>query len=531
MTSKVSVLIVGAGPAGLTMAIELYRRGISFRIIDKQLKPIDTSNALVLHARTLEIWKEQGILDKALQNGVIIKAIEIYDNDKHLLHLGFDSINSMYPFALCYPQSETEKLLLDYLTQHTISVEMQTDIIDLQNKPDSITCKLKNSADEIEEVHCDWLIASDGAHSYVRNALNIPFDGKNTSQHFIIADFNSRSPLLSRDFFIFLSDDGPLMITQFHKDRCRLVAEVSQDPDLKEAQSASVEQLKNIVTKRCPYAFDTSDPTWISGFTVRERLIKTYQQHHVFFIGDSAHVHSPAGGQGLNLGIQDAYNLAWKLALVIQQKSDPALLTTYEAERRPVAKSVLTFTNKLTDFMSTQNSLYIHIRRVLLKLIARYTPLKKRIVSTFSQTNLGYQYSTLTKDYLSLSAKPIAGSSVFSIHFDKNQTLLDLISGTRFCILIFSGNYDVTINQIVELETEIEYEHPGMFKFIFINKDPYFHSWKKDKIFDENAKIHDSYQIRLASIYVIRPDKYIGFRGNFSHQEKLMHYIKTILLS
>ncbi len=530
MGSTVPVLIIGAGPAGLTTAIELHRHKIPFRILDKNKKPVKTSNALAIHARTLEIWEEQGLLEKALAKGVIIKAVDFYEHDQHILHLSLDLINSVYPFTLSLPQNLTEELLTDFLKENNIFVEMEKEVTSIEEKEQHVICKTKNTHGEIEEINADWVITCDGAHSFVRKYMNIPFVGNEAHQHFVLADFNSKSPLLSQSFFIFLSNDGPLIVAQFSKKECRIIADVSHDNDLKNSTTVSYDQLKKLVSERCPYVFDVQEPSWTSGFTIRERLTKKFRHGKIFFVGDAAHVHSPAGGQGLNMGIQDAVNLSWKLAFVIQNKANAAILNTYHNERYPLAKSVLRSTAALTRFISINTRFFYVFRRFILNLLATFRFLRKRLTTQFSQTGIRYTDNYLTQDHLFFLSGPLAGTSLLDIQYALNKKLSDSLRGIENYLIFFGGENDINFEEAMQLRDRIAQKYRGIFKFILINKQKYFASWTDQTIFDENHLIHNGYRIKVPSIYFIRPDKHIGFRGKMTDKEKLMKYLEKIFI-
>lgn len=531
MLSSTTVLIVGAGPTGLTMAVMLQRYGIPFRIIDEKVKPVSTSNALAVHIRTLEIWDDLGLLEDALALGSKIHSANIYAGNKKLATLDFDAIKTHYPFVLSLAQHDTEKIMLDYLKKRNITVEMGVELKGFEHNAKEVIATLKHKNGDTEILHADWLIACDGGHSLIRNILDIPFIGKELDQHFVLADIESHS-LSEHDVNGFLSENGLLLSIPYNKKYLRVIAEVSEDAELRTAESLSAEQIQQLIINRSNLKLNFAEAKylWSSRFWIHQRIIPNYRYDKVFFVGDSAHLHSPAGGQGMNTGIQDAYNLGWKLALVIQNKAKPNVLGTYQTERYDIALRVLRDTTVLTKIISIHNSFLIRIRNFLISLVMKSAKVRHKAVNKMSLLAIQYHDTLLVKDCLPSQPGPLAGTRMLDAKY-KHQRLFDLVRGGNFVLLMFSGSSGcLNVDNFLQFQTTIKEKYQDLVRCILINTKNGFENWDAPSIFDVNKTIHQEYSVtKNPCLYLIRPDKYIGFRGGLEHQDQLQQYLAVIL--
>ncbi len=525
---KTPVLIVGAGPTGLTMAVELKRHGIPFRIIDKQTKPVITSNALAAQTRTLELWDDEGLLPTVLNKGAAVRGINIYSLGEKILHLDLDNtiLETPYPFVLGIAQHQTEAMLLEHLTQHNIQVEMNVELTTFTEKPNEIIATLRHSSGEIEHVNTQWLIACDGAHSAIRTQCNMAFSGQDLAQHFILADLKITTELLHNELHIFFSADGPLLFIRFNEDTFRIIADVSKDARFTTNQPPSFAQIQELIHQRYPYPIQLAEPIWTSSFWIHERIMSSFKVNNIFFAGDAAHIHSPVGGQGMNTGIQDAYNLAWKLALVINNKAYPAILESYQAERYPFAKSILRGTTFLTRFITLHNKWLCKLRNVILTYVLKSKHWRKKIFSTMTQLNIHYKNSALITDVLNNEPGPKAGTRMLSLPRDNNIELINFVRGPQHSLLIFL-NSETELAPCLQLKETIEKNYPGLMQFILISTRDKLTGWNETIIEDKEGKIHQQYQAKQPMLYLIRPDKYIGFRSTLEQANELMTYLKT----
>lgn len=511
MQNILPVIIVGAGPTGLTMALELTRYGIPVRIIDKAIKPVVHSNALAVQTRTLYAWQDMELLSHALSLGEKVNGFNLYSGNKKLASINLNLLDGDINFVLGLSQHETEKMLIERLREKNITVEMEVNIIDLQEREGNIKVVLQHKDGKQEELNTEWLIACDGGHSFVREKINIPFAGKELSQHFVLADAVVQSDLAKNEGHFFISDKGIFLFIQFDKKYSRIIVEVSNDPALKEAKSLTYAQVKELAEKLCPVKLNISEPIWTSGFWIHENIIANYRHKHIFFAGDAAHLHSPAGGQGMNTGIQDAYNFAWKLAYVLQGKAKEILLDTYQTERYPVAKNILRGTTFLTNIITTHNHLLQKLRNAIILNFSKIRFIQKKIIKTLTELEIKYSSSFLVKDCVPWQGGPKPGT------FDPKLAAIKRDAG--FTLMFFAAK---THQADAFAEFRNNFKYASLVKCIYINND--VSGWDGASVVDENLELHKNIGIKKPSLYLLRPDQYIGFRGELKHKSELEKY-------
>ncbi|MBV9687232.1 MAG: FAD-dependent monooxygenase, partial [Alphaproteobacteria bacterium] len=331
MTEKTKVLIVGAGPTGLVMAHELARDGIQCRLIDKAPHRAMESRAIAIHSRTMESFELMGLTDDFLAVGQRIAGVNLFGGKDPIAHVDFGSLETRYPGVLGVPQDETERLLGQRVAKLGLTIERNTELVGLSQRGSGVSARLRK-ADQIEEIDADWVMGCDGAHSAVREQLGIPFSGSTYPEHFVLADIKVEGEIDHNQAQVWLAGDGPLAFFPLPEDRWRLIV-INSPPNWK--GQPSLAQCQQLLNERGLTRLRLADPRWTAVFRIHRRKAGQFRQGHVFLLGDAAHIHSPVGGQGMNMGIQDAFNLAWKLSRVIRNIGDPKLLDSYEAERKP----------------------------------------------------------------------------------------------------------------------------------------------------------------------------------------------------
>ena len=330
MATDSQVLVVGAGPAGLFMAAELNRHGISCRIVDKNDGPTHETRAASIQARTLAILESIGLTDELLQAGNICHAAATYTSEHKLIkHLTFDELDSAFPFVLLLPQSQTERIVARYLARLGTEVEWRVELVAFEQDEDGVRTTLQHPDGGQETAHVSYLIACDGAHSPVRHALGVSFSGDDYPTDFMTADVHVDWKLPRDEQAFFFAAEGMLASFPLPRERAALVADIGlaqgDHPPLGEP---ALEDLQAIFNARTPGGV-LSDPIWKVYYRVHCRQAERYQVGRVFLVGDAAHVSSNIGGQGMNTGMQDAYNLGWKLGLVLNARSPATLLDSY----------------------------------------------------------------------------------------------------------------------------------------------------------------------------------------------------------
>jgi 2-polyprenyl-6-methoxyphenol hydroxylase-like FAD-dependent oxidoreductase len=428
-----SVLLVGAGPVGLTLACELARYQIPVRILDKAPQRTDKSKAIVLWSRTLELLDrgDQGS-SAFVEAGFKVDGVNIVAADGHVVgHVRMDSVASPYPYALMLPQSETERLLEERLQRLGVSVERSTEAIALAIGTNGVQATLRHGDGREETVHADWLAGCDGAHSIVRHTLAAPFSGETMGSDWILADVHMKGyPFPDTEVAVYWAREGVLPIFPISPGRYRIIANIPpsggdhpRDPTLEEIQA--------IVEQRGPKGVKLFDPIWLSGFRINSRKVASYRSGRVFLTGDAAHVHSPAGGEGMNTGMQDAFNLAWKLALAIHGTCGEALLGTYSPERSGVGDEVLKNTARLTTIGTLRNPIAEELRNIAGRVALGLAPVQHAFANQMSQVSVGYPESPMNGPrhgslHLAPGQRmaPIAGAPPFGAGDEPRFTLL-----------------------------------------------------------------------------------------------------------
>jgi 2-polyprenyl-6-methoxyphenol hydroxylase-like FAD-dependent oxidoreductase len=401
---KTDVLIVGAGPVGLTMASELARYGLSVRIVDKNTQRTDKSKAIVVWSRTLELLNRMGsgVADRFVQAGLKAEYANILAGGEQIAHVDLSIVDTPYKFVLLIQQSETERLLEEHLAGLGGRVERQAELESFDQNADRVTCNLAHADGSKESTEVSWLIGCDGAHSTVRHGLGMTFEGNTMLTDWILADVHVSGiegpPAVSIHWHV----AGVLALFPLGGTRYRVIANVGESAcsGIGEHGTPSLEEVQRILDVRGSKGLVASEPVWMSSFTINERKVADYRAGRVFLAGDAAHVHSPAGGQGMNTGMHDAFNLAWKLALVSRGLCDTEpLLMSYSAERSAVAKLVLEATGRATTIALMRGEAKQSIRNHIASLVFGLAPVRHLMANVLSEVAVGYPNSPLNSSH------------------------------------------------------------------------------------------------------------------------------------
>ena len=395
-----TVLVVGAGPVGLTMAAELARYGVTVRIVDKAAARTDKSKALVLWSRTLELLERAGCADGFVAAGLKASGANFIADRKRIAHVDLTRIPSRYAYGLMLPQSETERLLEAHLLSLGVEVERQVELSALVQDSDSdgVGVTLRHADGRDEALRTDWLVGCDGAHSTVRHALALPFLGETLQSDWLLADLHLTGlPTPPNELAMFLHQDGVLAIFPIAPGRYRIIADIGKSSGPHPA-APTLAEVQAVVDRRGPGGVALADPVWLSAFRINERKVKEYRAGRVFVAGDAAHVHSPAGGQGMNTGMQDAFNLAWKLALVCRGtcRAEP-LLGSYSAERGAVGEMVLADAGRLTALAVLKNPLAQAARNIAAGALLGLPAVRHAMAARLSEVAVSYPDSPLNR--------------------------------------------------------------------------------------------------------------------------------------
>jgi 2-polyprenyl-6-methoxyphenol hydroxylase-like FAD-dependent oxidoreductase len=510
------VLIVGAGPTGLSLACQLVRYGIDFVIIEKKAGVTTRSKAIGVQARTLEIYEQLGVAAQALDRGQIAGKIRIIANGKvrgqvDLADMGQDL--SPYPYLFVLEQSKNEQLLYDYLQSHQQAVRWQTELEQFTQDAMGVTAQVKTADSESETIVAKYLVGCDGARSPVRHALGLSFEGSTLERLYYVVDAQIDWEFSADAGYGCISRDSlTFFFPMAGEKRYRIVGTFPEgfDQNIGEILYETIEQRIQEDTK---LALDISSVKWFTAYKVNTRAVNQFSVGRCFVAGDAAHVHSPAGGQGMNTGIQDAYNLAWKMAFVIKGYASAKLLETYNEERLPNAQRLLETTDRAFNILVGSNWFYSFMRMNILPLVAKYAIgrdfVGKNIFSAISQIRINYRNGSLSQHNDDQAFRVKSGDRMPYFLVDR-ASIYDQLRSPKFHLLDFSDS----ARSSLDLQQEFGNEYDDLIAFKHIPLSP------------QIAEIFGTIQpFKL----LLRPDNYIGLIAPEIFSANLKTYMRGAL--
>jgi 2-polyprenyl-6-methoxyphenol hydroxylase-like FAD-dependent oxidoreductase len=508
------VLVVGAGPTGLTLAAQLRAFGASVRIVDRQLDRVHESRALGVQPRTLEVLRGLGVAEDLVARGNDAVWVQLHAGGRvvriRLFGLGLD--DTAYPFLLFVSQAETEQVLGDHLAGRGVPVERGVEVVGFHADPDAVTSTLRHRDGRTEQVRARYLVGCDGARSTVRRGAGIPFEGGAYPQTFALADLEIDG--LDRDAaHAFLGQVGILLFFPLGRPASwRMLAMHPSLQGRREPARPSLEELQALADAMTGGGVGLRDPVWRTYFGLQHRQASRYRAGPVFLAGDAAHVHSPAGAQGMNTGIQDAWNLGWKLALVGRGIADEALPDTYDAERRPVGGFVVRFTDRAFAVATSTNPL---VRALRTRLVPRVLPLGLRFdravadgFRTVSQLNIGYRHSPAAEEGRpALRRGPRAGDRLPDARITREgqETWLGAaLAAPSFHLLLCGPPGDWHVSQL----TALRHRYPDTLAVHHLTRKATLGT-----LHDLGGDLFARLGVDGTAQYLIRPDGHIGYRA------------------
>jgi 2-polyprenyl-6-methoxyphenol hydroxylase-like FAD-dependent oxidoreductase len=440
------VVIVGAGPTGVLLAIELARRGVEVRLLDKQPARSRETRAIGIHARTLEVLHQLGMVEEFLELGHRVSGVSFHTRARRHLHARFGLVDSFYRFMLTLSQAETQRILEQKLESLGVTIERSVEVIDVERDVTGTAVSVRRPGEpEVRTITADWLVGCDGARSIIRRCLGVPFEGDDYSQDWLMTEVSIDTPLRRDHFHVFAYTPAVLAAFPLPERRWRVFVPQVARRAVAEREAPTLEEIEQLVAERAPVGMRISNPTMLAAFRCYRRHTKIMRSGRVLIAGDAAHVHSPAGGQGMNTGIQDAFNLGWKLAMVAQGGSTSDLLDSYEAERLPVAQGVLALTHGLVKTFTMTSPPKRWLRDRLLPAAMALPTAERRYINRLAQVSHKYTDGPLSSRNPRLQAARVASGErlpdVAGLELGgKPVRPLDLINFDGHTLLVMTGH-------------------------------------------------------------------------------------------
>jgi 2-polyprenyl-6-methoxyphenol hydroxylase-like FAD-dependent oxidoreductase len=537
--SSVDVLIVGAGPTGLALAAQLVQFGTRFRIVDRSFDRARESRALAVQARTLEFLDTLGLADPLVARGRTSTRLVLHLGARTVAEVRLGEVGSAdtrYPFVLFVSQAETEQLLHDYLASSGVTVERGVELTGFEATEPHVHCTLRDASAREERVRASYLVGCDGAHSTVRKGTGLSFEGGSYPQDFVLGDVEADGPLETGAINSFAAGGGLAMFFPLGRPATWRVIAMStgrqdhQPGDAAVTSDLSLSALQGMVNAPTGRSVRVRDPAWLTRFHLHHRQVAHYRAGRVFLAGDAAHIHSPVGGQGMNTGIQDAWNLGWKLALVSRGAARDHLLDTYELERWPVGRFLLRYTDRifgvLTRAMSPGRVASWAREQVMMRVlpgVMASASFRSAAFHFISELGIRYRRSPLSEegspplrkgprpgDRLPDASPTIDGSAV---------SLQRAVVGPRFTLLL-CGDEWMRAEQVAD--RLVEYSGVLQVRRISSRAEP-------GALVDTSGSILALLGNRQGAHYLVRPDGHVAYRASGLDLDGLCSYLNRWL--
>lgn len=397
--SETEVLVVGAGPTGLMTAGELARRGVKVRIVEKSAERSPLSKALVVQARTLEVMDLIGLADGFVRRGYPAPGLNVgLGSGKKPVSVGMQGLDTRFPYLLVLPQEETEEILETRLGEQGVTIERGVEFVGVEQRgADSVVSGVRFHDGREEHIHSRYLVGCDGAHSAVRHAIGLPFEGTTHDYVIFLADVKMESEFVKSRITNFTSRRGFVSVLPFLGEYSRIFAVDFAKQDRSSDEELTLVDLQDTVDAIASAKLTMREPRWLTRFRSPSRQVPTNRIGRVFLAGDVAHAHSPAGGQGMNTGLQDAFNLAWKLAMVLRGDAPEGLLGSYYAERHPVDARVQRATDMMLRSFLLRNPVLKAARNVAARALVPLPPVQKRLAGDLSGVGIHYRFTVRSR--------------------------------------------------------------------------------------------------------------------------------------
>jgi len=510
---KTDVIIVGAGPTGLSLACQFIRYGVDFVIFDRKETTTPHSKAIGVQARTLEIYEQIGLADKLIEQGAIAAKAKMVVGGEVRGEVGFSELGkglSPYPFVLIVEQGKHEKILYDFIKANSKDVLWQTELENFSQDESGVKATVKTATGEIETIEAEFLVGCDGAKSPVRHSLGLTFEGSTFERMFYVADVQIDWKFSHDALHAFLMKDTLLAFFPMTGEKQWRIVGTFPEEFAKDEGKVLYEEIEERIKHDAELELNITNVNWFSTYKVHTRHVSKFSAGRCFLAGDSAHIHTPAGAQGMNTGIQDGYNLAWKIALVLKGKADKKILETYNEERLENAENLLKTTDRFFNLVASPDTLLAYFRTYIFPYIAgaafSIDAVKKFVFPRISQIGINYRHSSLSENNGNFSVK--AGDRIPYITIE-DASIYDRLREPKFHFLTFFDGQNEPRNLAEELRDNysdlVDFHELPLYPNIAV-------------IFGTNK----SFSVLL------RPDNYIGTISSDASFETVKSYINII---
>lgn len=541
MVVRTDVLICGAGPVGLSLAAQLQRMGVSCQLVDKNRSRSDKSKALVVWGRSLELLDTCMDANSFLEHGRPVRKAKFYEEGVQFAEIEFATNDSEFGTGVLIPQSLTEKILEDHLSDCGGEVQRATELLSFVQSSDDVTCVLADAEGAQRTVVAKYLVGCDGAHSVVRHGLELEFPGRKDGLRWVLADVELSGDVPDADVASLWSRSGILLLFHFGENVWRVVAEEPLGNPDSPRRDPTLTEIQQYLSERGAEGVQASNPTWLAEFRVSERKVEDYAVGRVFVAGDAAHVHSPAGGQGMNTGIQDACNLAWKIAWKIRGVGNNRLLDSYSDERSEVGAMVVRATSHMTRLATTESRVLQSVRNAVAKIALHFDWVQDKIRQNLAEYTVAYRSSEINgtdtrRNRGALRCGDRVPNILWTDARQRPQTLYRCLSGGRAVLLIINSNDARTFESWGQglcgrdqSFATVELVVPDQ-----QNAEPHIHADTGATSVSVGFVGHDQLQklpLRTGGWMIIRPDGYLAAAGEADDMGPAMQWLSKMTIA
>lgn len=515
------VLIVGSGPTGMVLANELLRRQVPCRMIDKRSGPTETSRSFTLHAKAMEMFEHMGLAHRFLQDGLKSRGFLFNFKGRDTQpSLDFTGLDSDYPYILVYNQNDTEQRLREHLdAAYAFQPEWGVELTTFTETENGFSASLQKSTGEEQVISPRWIVGCDGIHSLVRKTAGLDFTGENYEGMVMqMMDVHYHGFEGSDDWLhYYMSKDSFLLVTKLPNGRHRvLISDMGEadDPNLTPRQA-----FQHLIDGHIS-GTELTEPDWATKWELWRRITDSYSKGNVFLAGDAAHVHSPSGGQGMNVGMQDAFNLGWKLAMVQRGYARKKLLDTYTPERKPIGAQVISGTHAMHDIIMAHG----HGMDDRLQLTQR-EGWHSETVNLISGLSYNYRDAIDVPEGLEPLPGPACGDRVKNVTLLGNLRLFDLIRTGRLSLFVVE-KAGATDDQALTLHRRVSEQYAHVIRGMIMSNRRFEGLRNAELVTDDKGEFAEYYgKTTSGQLLLIRPDGYIAFRSHFDEADRFFDYL------